>query len=98
MGQTLRNTRACKYQFIKGFTTNPTLMRKAGATNYENHCLDLLSAVGSHSIFRSTCRRFSQMLEQAIKICLGAKMSSVKYRLSKPLGQSTVPVIRNLQK
>ena len=71
-----------KYQFIKGFTTNPTLMRKAGATNYENHCLDLLSAVGSHPIsFEVLADDLDGMLEQAIK------MSSVKYRLPTPLAK-----------
>ena len=76
-----------KYQFIKGFTTNPTFDAQGRATNYENHCLDLLSAVGSRPIsFEVLADDLNGMLEQAIKISSwGEKMSSVKYRLPTPL-------------
>ena len=31
-----------KKKIVKGFTTNPSLMRLAGAKNYENYCLKIL--------------------------------------------------------
>ena len=88
-----------KYQFIKGFTTNPTLMRKAGATNYENHCLDLLSAVGSRPIsFEVLADDLNGMLEQAIKISSWGENVFCKIPVTNTLGQSTVPVIQELTK
>ena len=35
---------------ISGFTTNPSLMRKAGATNYTEHCKSLLDIVDGKPI------------------------------------------------
>ena len=34
-----------KKSYIKGFTTNPTLMRKAGVENYESFAREILSFV-----------------------------------------------------
>ena len=31
-----------KSKLVKGFTTNPSLMRKAGAKNYEDYCKKIL--------------------------------------------------------
>ena len=31
-----------KYKIVKGFTTNPSLMRKAGAKDYESYCKKIL--------------------------------------------------------
>ena len=31
-----------KKEIVKGFTTNPSLMRKAGAKNYQSYCKQLL--------------------------------------------------------
>ena len=35
-----------RHRHIKGFTTNPTLMRKAGVANYEAFAKDILAAMG----------------------------------------------------
>jgi len=36
--------------FVKGFTTNPTLMRKAGVSNYETFAKDIIAAIPDRSI------------------------------------------------
>jgi transaldolase len=36
--------------YIKGFTTNPTLMRKAGVTDYEGFARDILPAIPDRPI------------------------------------------------
>jgi transaldolase len=55
--------------FIKGFTTNPTLMRKAGVTNYKEFALDILRAVPDKPIsFEVLSDLFSEMEQQALEI------------------------------
>lgn len=59
---------------IKGITTNPTLMRSAGVTNYEAFARDLLNAVGSLPVaFEVIADDFSEMERQARKISAWAE-------------------------
>src|SRR4051812_20370602 len=52
--------------FIKGFTTNPTLMRKAGIQNYSEFAHDILSTISDRPIsFEVFSDEFSEMEEQA---------------------------------
>jgi len=54
---------------IRGFTTNPTLMRKAGITDYEAFAKDILSAVPDRPIsFEVFADEFDEMERQALKI------------------------------
>ena len=54
---------------IRGFTTNPTLMRKAGITDYEAFAKDILSAVPDRPIsFEVFADEFGEMERQALKI------------------------------
>lgn len=47
--------------YIKGFTTNPTLMRKAGITDYETFGRRVLAAVPDRPVSLEVfCRRLSQ--------------------------------------
>ena len=39
-----------KKPFIKGFTTNPTLMRKAGITDYRGFAREVLTAIPDRPI------------------------------------------------
>ena len=54
---------------IQGFTTNPTLMRKAGVTDYEKFARDILESIpdrpASLEVFADD---FSEMERQARKI------------------------------
>jgi len=54
---------------IYGFTTNPTLMRKAGVNNYTSFALDILKFVRKKPIsFEVFADDFSAMEKQALKI------------------------------
>ena len=52
--------------YIKGFTTNPTLMRKAGITDYRGFAKDVLAAIPDRPIsFEVFSDEFSEMERQA---------------------------------
>ena len=54
---------------IRGFTTNPTLMRKAGITDYEAFAKDILNAVPDRPISLEVfADEFDEMERQALKI------------------------------
>ena len=67
--------------FAKGFTTNPTLMAKAGISDYTELCKDVLK----NSIFRSHFEVFSddfeEMKKQAEIISFRATTCSLKFLL-----------------
>jgi len=55
--------------FIKGLTTNPTLMRKAGITSYKDFALEILSEVKNKPIsFEVFSDDFDEMERQALEI------------------------------
>ena len=55
--------------YIKGFTTNPTLMRKAGITDYEAFARDILRAIPDRPISLEVfADDFSEMERQARRI------------------------------
>ena len=54
---------------IRGFTTNPTLMRKAGITDYEAFAKDIVSAVPDRPLSLEVfADEFAEMERQALKI------------------------------
>jgi transaldolase len=54
---------------IRGFTTNPTLMRQAGVTDYEAFAKDILSAVPDRPLSLEVfADEFAEMERQALKI------------------------------
>ena len=54
---------------VSGFTTNPSLMRQAGAKNYKNYCLKILKVCRKKPIsFEVFADNHKQILEQAYKI------------------------------
>ena len=55
--------------FISGFTTNPSLMRKAGITNYEYFAKDILNHIKDKPIsFEIFADDMDEMERQALKI------------------------------
>ena len=55
--------------FIKGFTTNPTLMRKAGITDYRAFAREVLAAIPDRPIsFEVFSDDFAEMKRQAKEI------------------------------
>jgi transaldolase len=64
---------------IQGFTTNPTLMRKAGITDYEAFSRDILSAIKDRPISLEVfADEFDEMERQARKITAWAENVYVK--------------------
>src|SRR2546430_17472084 len=68
-----------KNPHVKGFTTNPTLMRKAGVTDYEAAAKEMLAAIPDRSIsFEVFADDFSEMERQARRITAWGKHVSVE--------------------
>jgi len=58
-----------KNKYISGFTTNPTLLRKAGVKDYTEFALDILKSISDRPIsFEVFADDFETMEEQALKI------------------------------
>lgn len=83
--------------FVKGFTTNPTLMRKAGVSNYEAFAKDIIAAVPDRSIsFEVFADDFAEMERQARRIAPWGKNVSVKIPITNTKAESSVPLVRKL--
>ena len=68
-----------KNNLVKGFTTNPSLMRNAGAKNYKQYSLQLLKVSKNKPIsFEVFSDNFDHMLKQANKINSWGKNVYVK--------------------
>ena len=64
---------------IKGFTTNPTLMRKAGIADYKAFALDVLKAIPDRPVsFEVFADDFKEMEAQAFEIASWGKNVNVK--------------------
>jgi transaldolase len=83
--------------FIKGLTTNPTLMRKAGIADYEAFAHDILRTVTSKPISLEVFSdEFSEMRRQALKIASWGRNVYVKIPITNSRGESTAPLIADL--
>lgn len=68
-----------KNPVIKGFTTNPTLMRKAGISDYKKFALQVLAAVPDRPIsFEVFSDDFDEMYDQAIEIASWGNNVNIK--------------------
>ena len=82
---------------VSGFTTNPSLMRKAGAKNYKNYSLKLLSICKKKPISLEVfADNFDEMTKQAIIINSWGKNVYVKLPVVNSKGLFTGKVIKNL--
>jgi len=82
---------------IKGFTTNPTLMRKAGVTDYEAFAHEALAAITDHPIsFEVFADDFLEMERQALKIHTWGDNLYIKIPITNTQGESALPLIRRL--
>ena len=82
---------------ISGFTTNPTLMRKAGITKYKEFALDILSHIKDRPIsFEVFSDEFPEMERQAMEIAGWGSNVNVKIPVTNTRQQSSVPLISNL--
>jgi transaldolase len=83
--------------FIKGFTTNPTLMRQAGVTDYEGFARKVLDAIPDRPISLEVFSdEFEEMRAQALKIAGWGSNVYVKIPVTNTRKQSSLPLIRSL--
>lgn len=83
--------------WIKGFTTNPTLMRKAGVENYEEFAKEILAEIPSKPIsFEVFSDDMDEMERQALKISAWGDNVYVKIPVTNTKGQSMAPLVRKL--
>lgn len=82
---------------IKGFTTNPTLMRKAGITDYPKFARAVLAAIPDRPIsFEVFADEFDQMEEQAREIASWGGRVNVKIPITNTRGESSALLVRRL--
>ena len=82
---------------IKGFTTNPTLMRKAGVTDYKGFAAELIQAVPNSPIsFEVFADDLPEMADQAREISTWGSNVNVKIPVTNTKGESCVPIIKSL--
>lgn len=86
-----------RFPLIKGFTTNPTLMRKAGVTDYQGFALDILSAIKDRPIsFEVFSDDFDEMYRQALQIASWGDNVYVKIPVTNTRGEPSYDLIANL--
>jgi transaldolase len=82
---------------IRGLTTNPTLMRSAGISDYERFARQALMEVVEKPIsFEVFSDEFSEMRRQALKIAAWQANVYVKIPITNTRGESAVPLIAEL--
>ena len=82
---------------IKGFTTNPTLMRKAGITDYTAFAKQVIAAVNGMPIsFEVFSDDFAEMEREGRIIHSWGSNASVKIPVTNTEGKSAAPLIRQL--
>lgn len=82
---------------IKGFTTNPTLMKQAGVTNYEEFAKEVLKHIPDKPVsFEIFADEFDMMEKEAKKIASWGKNVYVKIPITNSRGESSIPLIKKL--
>jgi len=85
--------------FIKGFTTNPTLMRKAGISDYRAFAKEILQAISDRPIsFEVFSDEFQDMERQALEISSWGDNVYVKIPVTNTRGQPSYDLVRKLTK
>ena len=86
-----------KKPFIKGFTTNPTLMRKAGINDYRKFAKEVLVEIQDKPIsFEVFSDDLEEMIDQATEIASWGKNVNVKIPVTNSKGVETTKVVREL--
>jgi transaldolase len=88
-----------KNPLIKGFTTNPTLMRTAGISDYEKFARELLGHITRHPVSLEVfADDFDEMRRQAQVIAGWGSNVNVKIPITNSKGESSIPLIADLVK
>ena len=86
-----------KNDFIKGLTTNPSLMRKAGIRDYKSFAKDILKEIKKKPIsFEVFSDEFSEMERQAHEIASWGSNVYVKIPITNTKRESSANLIRSL--
>lgn len=84
---------------VQGFTTNPSLMKKAGVTDYKAFAKEVLSEISDASVsFEVFTDELDTMEKEADILSALGKNVFVKIPITNTKGESTVPLIRKLSK
>ena len=84
-------------KLISGFTTNPSLMRKSGVTNYKNFAIEILKQVKDKPIsFEVFDDEITIMEKQAYEIASWGNNVNVKIPITNTKGDSTSDIIKKL--
>jgi transaldolase len=82
---------------VRGFTTNPTLMRAAGVEHYEEFASALVAAVPDRPIsFEVFADDFDDMERQALKLARLGENVYVKIPVTDPHGEPSTKLVRQL--
>lgn len=88
-----------KQKHIAGFTTNPSLLKKAGVTDYEAYARDLVAAVPDrHISFEVLSDDIPEMIAQARLITTWGKNVYVKLPVINTRGETLYEAINSLSK
>ena len=86
-----------KKKIVKGFTTNPSLMRKAGAKDYKNYSKNILRICKKKPVSLEVFGdKFDEMIEQGLKISTWGENVYVKIPIVNSRGKFTGKVIKRL--
>lgn len=88
-----------RHAWIKGFTTNPTLMQKAGITDYKAFAREVLAAVPDRPIsFEVFSDEFAEMEAQAMEIASWGANVNVKIPVTNTRREFAGPLIGRLSR
>jgi transaldolase len=83
--------------YIKGLTTNPTLMKKAGITDYKAFCKDILTEIKTKPLsFEVFTDEFDDMERQAMEIASWGENVYVKIPITNTKQQPCYPLVKKL--
>ena len=83
--------------YIKGLTTNPSLMKKAGIKDYEAFAKDILQTITAKSLSLEVFSdEFPEMKRQALKISGWGKNVFAKIPITNSRGESSLPLVKEL--
>jgi transaldolase len=83
--------------FIKGLTTNPTLMKKAGITDYRAFCKDILTSIKDKSLsFEVFSDDFVEMERQALEIASWGENVYVKVPVTNTKRETCYSLVKKL--
>ncbi len=86
-----------KNPLISGFTTNPTLMRRAGVTDYETFSREVIAIIKDKPISLEVFSdQFDEMEKQATAIASWGDNVFVKVAITNTKGEPSLPLIRSL--